>query len=107
MIDGVTVLKQCDVSLSIESIIFLSVFIGIITFFIFILIPGPSLLYLKLLCTIIVSLVAFVFMKFDNNTPDYHYDVIINDSVSVNKLYKNYEILKVDGKIYTIALREK
>lgn len=35
-----------------------------------------------------------------NPTPVYR--VLVSDSVSMNEFYSKYEILKVDGKIYTI-----
>ena len=107
MIDGVTILKQYDTSLSIESIIFFSILAGIIAFFFMLILPGPTLLPLSLVFGVIIGLTIFVNLKSENNIPNYYYDVIIDNSVSVNELYKDYEILKVDGKIYTIALREK
>ena len=34
------------------------------------------------------------------------YKVAVSDSVSLNEFYENYEILEVDGKIYTIKEKE-
>lgn len=107
MIEGITVLKQYNVFMSIGLIIFLSVLFGIIAFLLVTMLPGQNLLSLNLAFGAIVGLIFFVSMKSDNSSPCYHYDVIIDDSVSVNELYKDYEILKVEGKIYTITLREK
>ena len=38
--------------------------------------------------------------------PTITYKVIVDDSVSLNEFYNNYEILSVDGKIYTIKVKE-
>ena len=37
-----------------------------------------------------------------NQQPETHYQVIIDDSVPMNEFYKKYEIIEVEGKIYTI-----
>jgi 4-hydroxybenzoate polyprenyltransferase len=107
MIDGITILKQYHFVLSIGLVILISVLLGILAALIFeAMVPGPSSLSLDLICGLIIGLVAFACIE-SENTPNDYYDVIIDNSVSVNELYKDYEILKVDGKIYTIALREK
>lgn len=111
MIDGVTLLKQYDVSLSIGLIIFFSILIGMLGF---LLILGKEIIYgadqysvsISIIMGIIIAVICFSLLK-SENTPNIHYKVIIDDSVSVNELYKNYKILNVDGKIYTITLREK
>ena len=38
--------------------------------------------------------------------PEITYKVIINDSVSMNEFYAKYEVLNVDGKIYSIQERD-
>ena len=37
-----------------------------------------------------------------NQLPETHYQVTIDDSVPMNEFYKKYEIIEVEGKIYTI-----
>lgn len=111
MIDGVTILKQYDASLSIGLIIFFSILIGMLGF---LLILGKEIIYgtdqysvsTSIIMGIIIAVICFFLLK-SENTPNIHYEVIIDDSVSVNELYKNYEILNIDGKIYTISLREE
>lgn len=39
-------------------------------------------------------------------TGKYEYQVTIDDSVSMNKFYEKYEIVEVNGKIYTIREKE-
>ena len=110
MIDGVTILKQYDFALSTSLIVILSILTGIFFFF---LIKGfwfnmesGVVNLVPLIWGVMIGLLAAFYLKSDNSSPC-RYDVIIDDSVSVNELYKDYEILKVEGKIYTITLREK
>ena len=39
-------------------------------------------------------------------TGKYEYQVTIDDSVSMNEFYEKYEIVEVNGKIYTIKIKE-
>lgn len=36
----------------------------------------------------------------------YEYQVIIDDNISINEFYDKYEVVKVEGKIYTIREKE-
>lgn len=109
MIDGVTILKQYDFALGTNLIIILSILTGIFFFF---LIKGfwfdkaPEANLIPLIWGVTIGLLAAFYLSSDDSSPC-RYDVIIDDSVSVNELYKDYKILKVEGKIYTITLREK
>ena len=109
MIDGVTILKQYDFTLSISLIIILSILTGI---FFFLLVKmlwfdmKPEANLIPLIWGVTIGLLAAFYLKSDDSSPC-RYDVLIDNSVSVNELYKDYEILKVEGKIYTITLREK
>lgn len=110
MIDGVTILKQYNFALDTSLIVILSVLIGIFFFllikiFWFDMASGVGNL-VPLIWGIMIGLLAAFYLKSDDSSPC-RYDVIIDNSVSVNELYKDYEILKVEGKIYTITLREK
>ena len=109
MIDGVTILKQYDFTLSTSLIIILSILTGIFFFFLikmFWFDMKPEANLIPLIWGVIIGLLAAFYLKSDDSSPC-RYDVIIDNSVSVNELYKDYEILKVEGKIYTITLREK
>ena len=94
-------------------------------------IPIPVSIFLGILCFIVIVLsiymvvsaiiegslgaatVGFIFVGFGifsscvvidkaiNPTPIYK--VLVSDSVSMNEFYGKYEILNVEGKIYTIA----
>lgn len=109
MIDGVTILKQYDFTLSTSLIIILSILTGIFFFFLikmFWFDMKPEANLIPLIWGVIIGLLAAFYLKSDDSSPC-RYDVLIDNSVSVNELYKDYEILKVEGKIYTITLREK
>lgn len=109
MIDGVTILKQYDFTLSTSLIIILSILTGIFFFFLikmFWFDMKPETNLIPLIWGVIIGLLAAFYLKSDDSSPC-RYDVLIDNSVSVNELYKDYEILKVEGKIYTITLREK
>lgn len=109
MIDGVTILKQYDFTLNTSLIIILSILTGI---FFFLLVKmfwfdmKPEANLIPLIWGVTIGLLAAFYLKSDDSSPC-RYDVLIDNSVSVNELYKDYEILKVEGKIYTITLREK
>lgn len=109
MIDGVTILKQYDFTLSTSLIIILSILTGIFFFFLikmFWFDMKPEANLIPLIWGVIIGLLAAFYLKSDDFSPC-RYDVLIDNSVSVNELYKDYKILKVEGKIYTITLREK
>lgn len=109
MIDGVTILKQYDFTLSTSLIIILSILTGIFFFFLikmFWFDMKPEANLIPLIWGVIIGLLAAFYLKSDDSSPC-RYDVLIDNSVSVNELYKDYKILKVEGKIYTITLREK
>ena len=56
---------------------------------------------LFLLCGL--SAIGFEIAAQELSVPDYiKYEVILDDSVSMNEFYDKYEILNVEGKIYTI-----
>lgn len=109
MIDGVTILKQYDFTLSTSLIIILSILTGIFFFFLikmFWFDMKPEANLIPLIWGVIIGLLAAFYLKSDDSSPC-RYDILIDNSVSVNELYKDYKILKVEGKIYTITLREK
>ena len=39
--------------------------------------------------------------------PVYTYEVIIDDTVSFNEMYEKYEVVEVNGEIYSIKIKEK
>lgn len=64
---------------------------------------------------IIITTIAYIAILIMGNagsnvltepTGRYEYQVTIDDSVSMNEFLEEYEIIKVDGKIYTIRDKE-
>lgn len=56
---------------------------------------------------LIVSIILFILFiigicNFPSKEYQTYYQVTINDSVSLNEFQNKYEIVKVDGKIYTV-----
>lgn len=95
--------------MSTSLIIILSILTGIFFFFLikmFWFDMKPEANLIPLIWGVIIGLLAAFYLKSDDSSPC-RYDVLIDNSVSVNELYKDYKILKVEGKIYTITLREK
>ena len=59
-----------------------------------------------IICFIATCALGGLFIGFGvdelNQQPETHYQVTIDDSVPMNEFYKKYEIIEVEGKIYTI-----
>lgn len=51
----------------------------------------------------VVSIVAELNPK---HTGKYEYQVTIDDSVSMTEFYEKYEVIDIEGKIYTIKIKE-
>lgn len=60
--------------------------------------------------TVISAIVILIFIILDikTNVPTgkYEYQVTINNNVSMTEFHEKYEIVKVEGKIYTIREKE-
>lgn len=61
---------------------------------------------------LVVAVISFVLFivgicNFPSKEYQTYYQVTINDSVSLNEFQKKYEIIKVDGKIYTVKEAEE
>lgn len=58
------------------------------------------------LCFVAVALFGVnVVIRFSPKCYENKYQVIFDDTVSANEVYENYDVVKIDGKIWTI--REK
>lgn len=57
---------------------------------------------------VFVGIAAFLSWVVIDETinPSSTYKVLVSDAVSLNEFYNNYEILGVDGKIYTIEIKD-
>ena len=54
----------------------------------------------------IVSCIAIVFTSKQVPNGEYEYQVTISDDVSMTEFNEKYEVIKVEGKIYTIREKE-
>lgn len=58
-----------------------------------------------------ITFLCFIVTKSASNkeiipTSKYKYQVTIDDSVSMTEFYEKYEIIDIEGKIYTIKIKE-
>lgn len=61
---------------------------------------------IMIIATIICFCVSIYCAANTEPTGRYEYKVIINDNVSFNDFYNKYEIINIEGKIYTIKEKE-
>lgn len=62
--------------------------------------------YVLLICCVSLIVIAFLTCAQSKDKIDhYEYKVIISDDISFKEFYDKYEIIKVEGKIYTVRER--
>lgn len=64
--------------------------------------PGIGLSFLALLSACLIMVGVFIVM----DPPETHYQVVVDDSVSMNDFNKRYEIIEQEGQIITVKERE-
>ena len=64
-----------------------------------------SIIFVSLSWLLFIVLLISLYMT-DKPTGEYTYKVTIHDSVSMNEFNERYEIIEVEGKIYTIKEKE-
>ena len=64
--------------------------------------PGAALVCLGLVSVVLVSVGVFLIAE----GPETHYQVIIEDSVPINKFLEKYEIVDQEGQILIVKERE-
>ena len=64
--------------------------------------PGVGLSFLGFLCACMIMVGVFIVMT----PPETHYQVIVDDSVSMNEFNERYEIIDQEGQIITVKERE-
>jgi hypothetical protein len=116
LMDGVEVLNQTEILATPEWIqiaiivCFIAFIIGIAGCLISIIIEKEKILafFICLLPFSFILLIAFLTISEKPAMPTgkYEYQVTIDDSVSMNEFYEKYEIIEVNGKIYTIREKE-
>jgi hypothetical protein len=116
MLEGIEILNQTEIITSPEwtGIASITSLILIIIFFSLTcaaLMGDKNKLFIGMFILTILSFIAFVtFNILDNvieiKTGKYEYQVTINESVSMTEFHEKYEIIEVQGKIYTIKEKE-
>lgn len=116
MINGVTILATNIVTTTnpILNIIFIALLViaGLGLLFIFIGITtncaGISEIGLISLITAFILMVICIPINIATRVPDYNiYEVILDDSVSINEFMNTYEVLEQRGQIYVVKEKEK
>ena len=112
MMDGVRVLSQeaiCSAGLKpVDAALFIIVAINIL----FIVSAIENNDFIIFVCGVLVSIVFGMLMWFvidvitETPTGRYEYKVLIDDSVSMTEFYERYDLISVDGQIYTIRDKE-
>ena len=64
--------------------------------------PGIGFSVLGFLCACLIMVGVFIVMT----PPETHYQVIVDDSVSMNDFNERYEIIEQEGQIITVKERE-
>lgn len=63
--------------------------------------------YFWLVPLLLISCIGiYVSNSYVNYRDIYYYECLIDDSVSFNEFYEKYDVVKVEGKIYTITERD-
>ena len=57
-----------------------------------------------LTCCAICALIGIAIGMFAPREKEERYQVVIDDSVSFNEFYDHYEVLEINGKIYTVRV---
>ena len=117
-IDGVTVLNEIVIYKDVPAIISILTIIAIVGGA---LIIGMALadlglgdnirFFIKLIIGIVLIILGIIGLVYINKiikqpTGDYEYQVSIDDTVVMSEFYENYEVIDVQGKIYTIREKE-
>lgn len=112
LMEGITIINQTEIVK--PNMIF--IILGVVLFFISAMICSKLFFkkdgnpfYLGLFAGVVIIIIlvsTFFSMRYSVPTGKYEYQVTIDDSVSMNKFYEKYEIIEVNGKIFTIIEKE-
>lgn len=117
MLEGIEILNQTEITTKLEWISIAGI-ISFILMFVFIVLTVITVaqcdnnlwvvMYLLAFFSLFIS-VYFIALDKKTNVPTgkYEYQVTINNSVSMTEFYEKYEIVEVEGKIYTIREKEQ
>lgn len=107
--EGITILNSYSdipVNDGLIAIGFLLLTIGFIVFFLSLIIDEPSMFSsLIILLTGAIFSIISLFIESDNTT--LIYEVTVDDTVNFSDFMEKYDILNIEGKIYTIREKEE
>lgn len=105
MLEGIEILNQTEI-IKTPLWCFILLIIGFVSVVVSIkILINTRKTYIRAISLVFVFLeimLIFFLLNFTEPTGIYKYQVIIDRSVSVTDLYENYEIIKQEGKIWTI-----
>lgn len=116
MLEGITILNQSEImtkpewtqTVAIISMILMLVFL--FASLCFLITDKEKLGFAMSLLMILSAIASLTFITLEENieipTGKYEYQVIIDDNVSLNEFIEKYEIINIDGKLYTIKEKE-
>lgn len=107
--NGVTVLNSYEILTNASSIFFVLVlgfvFANLALSFLYLFIKDNPSISTAIFAIVTGALAVILFCNIPEKKLETRYQVTIDDSVSINEFQNKYEIIEVEGKIYTI--REK
>ena len=111
MLEGITILSQTEI-FTINEKFKIPTIIALIVAVLSVIIAHIVSCYFGKTTTYICVVISFIFITIFSScgfalfsktpTGKYEYQVTIADNVSMNDFYEKYEVIKVEGEIYTI-----
>lgn len=107
--DGVIILNSYEMLTNASSIFFVfvwgSVFTALALCFSYLFIDGYSSISTAIFAIVAGTLAVILFCNIPEKNYETRYQVTVDDSVSMNEFQNKYEIIEVEGKIYTVRER--
>ena len=108
--DGVIILNSCEMLTNASSIFFVFIWGSVFTAlalclsYLFI-IDDYSSISTAIFAIVVGALAVIFFCNIPEKNYETRYQVTVDDSVSMNEFQNKYEIIEVEGKIYTVRER--
>ena len=108
LMDGITILNQTEIMVT-PDWMFTTLVIGVAMFFIFAFVCMATNGFISDISGIIsiiglisVAFIAIASCFIEEATGEYTYDCLIEEDISLIEFYEKYEVIEVNGKIWTI-----
>lgn len=109
--DGVIILNSYETLTNALGIFFVFVWglvFAVLTLcFLYLFIKDNPSISTAIFIIIVGALAVILFCNIPEKKYETHYQVMVDDSVSMNEFQSKYEIIEVEGKIYTVKERVK